>query len=224
MHLFVSRTLEPHSPIARFARKGAHQLTAFSLVAFEGVPFTLPTPWPQWIFFYSKQGVHFFFERLAALRQTLSPQVRLAALGPGTARALHKAGHTPHFIGTGDPQATARAFRQMAQGQRVWFPRAQHSRRSVQRLLNDAIHARELVAYRNTIRRELDLPQADVLVFTSPLNAQAWYQQRSHQPEQAVVAIGPTTARSLHALGIVHVHLAPRPSEQAIVEVLARLP
>lgn len=223
MHLFVSRPLDADSPIARYATEHAHTLTAFSLVAFEAVPFALPRPWPHWIFFYSKQGVRFFFEQLAAFRQTLPEGIRLAAIGPGTARAIRAAGHTPDFVGMGHPEATARAFRQMAQGCRVLFPRAETSRRSVQQLVADAVEVVDLVVYRNTIRTDLTLPDAEVLVFTSPLNAEAWYGQRPPRPDQHVVAIGHTTARALYALGIEGVRVARRPDEESIVEVLREI-
>ncbi len=223
MHLFVSRALQTDSPIARFARERGHTLTAFSLVTFEAVPFALPEPWPDWVFFYSKQGVRFFFERLSAFRQKIPAHVRLAAIGPGTARAIRAAGHAPDFVGMGHPEATARAFRQIAHAQRVLFPRAETSRQSVQQLVADAVEVTDLVVYRNTIRTNLALPEADVLAFTSPLNAEAWYQQRPPRPDQEVVAIGPTTARALRTLGIERVLVARRPDEEALCALLAEI-
>ncbi len=224
MHLFISRPVAPHSPLSLFARQRGYALTALSLLAFEGLPFALPDdPWPEWLFFYSKRGVRFFFARLSDLRQALPSSLRLAAIGPATAHAIRTAGHTVDFIGTGQPDATARAFRQIARGQRVCFVRAEQSRQSVQQLVADALEVIDLVVYRNSIRKEVTPPPAQLLIFTSPLNAEAWYQQRPPRPDQLVIAIGPTTARKLHELGIEQVHVAPSPSEHVIVELLQQL-
>ena len=68
-----------------------------SLVAFYPLPF-LQLPTCDWIFFYSRRAVQFFFDQLPA---ELPEKVLLATIGPATARALTQRGHEASFIGSG---------------------------------------------------------------------------------------------------------------------------
>ena len=192
-------------------------MTGRSLVHFEGVSFQ-QVPLADWIFFYSSRGVQYFFEGLAQAGLSLPAGVRLAALGQGTARALARYGQRAAFSGAGDPGPTARAFARQAAGQQVLFPRARRSRRSVQQALGDAIRAIDLVVYDNRPAADIPAGPFDVLVFTSPLNAEAYFAQHSLSPGQRIVAIGATTAAALEALGAGKVIVAEAPTEAALAE------
>ena len=63
----------------------------------------------------------------------------------------------------------------MGAGERILFPCARHSRHALYKYLRYRTNATQLVVYDNRIREDLDLPEFDILVFTSPLNAEAWF-------------------------------------------------
>ena len=168
-----------------------------SLIAYTALPFE-EVPAVDWIFFYSKKGVQFFLEGLIV---PLSPTIHLATMGAGTASVLIEHGYQPTFIGTGEPDSTAKYFLEYAAAQKVLFPRAKASRRSIQRILKQQIEAYDLVVYNNTPKTSFHIPVVSCLVFTSPLNAQIYFSHHSYNG-QLVIAIGPTTAKALEKLNI----------------------
>ena len=188
-----------------------------SLIAYTALPFGA-LPVVDWIFFYSKKGVEFFFK---GLKMPLSPAIRLATMGAGTARVLLDHGYPATFIGTGEPRETAQLFLEEAASQRVLFPRATTSMRSIQTLLKQKIEVHDLLVYTNTPITSFQIDKASHLVFTSPLNVHAYFSNYSYEG-QSVVAIGPTTANALDRLRIPN-KIAIAPTEKALVsEVLGR--
>ena len=144
--------------------------------------------------------------------------MKLAALGPGTAAALEQQHLKADFIGDGDPENTAAAFLQTAKGLQVLFPQARESRQSVQTFLENEFGAIDLVVYENAPRTDFNLPDFDILVFTSPMNAEAYFAQKSWKPFQTVIAIGKTTAAALAVPGIRDVIVSEQPSEESLAE------
>lgn len=215
--VFISRELSSESIFLEQLQMAGFEVIGRSLVAFQAVPFQ-EIPKTDWIFFYSKQSVHFFFEGLqqAGLKIT----AKLATLGEGTAKALQEQLYLADFVGTGNPPHTAAVFSLLAKGQRVLFPRAAQSLLSIQKLLEGKIEALDLIVYNNQPLTNFELPRCDWLVFTSPMNAAAYFAKYDLQQEQQILAIGPTTARFLKQLGIENVKTAEEPSELALVQVI----
>jgi uroporphyrinogen-III synthase len=218
-NVFISRELTAASVFLQLVQAADFRVIGESLVAFKAIPFsTLPEV--DWVFFYSQQAVRFFFQ---PLRQVGLPlQARLAALGSGTAQALQNEGYQADFTGTGNPPQTANYFLPLAKQQKVLFPRAAHSRQSVQQLLEKDVQVVDLIVYENTLRTDFELPVCDWLVFTSPLNARAYFAKYEWKPTQQVVAIGTTTAQTLQLLGIPNVQIAEEPSETALAQCVLK--
>ncbi len=143
-----------------------------------------------------------------------------AALGPATARELLRYTHRVDFAGTGDPDGTATAFLSLARGKRVLFPAARHSQQSIARILGDAITAVHLAVYDNAPLSDPPLLDESILVFTSPMNARAYFARHSIQTHQRVVAIGQTTASALRALGIKNAVMSKEPAEAALADTV----
>lgn len=216
--LFISRELASDSPVRAFAQKHDLPLRAASLIEFTPVPFG-PLPAVDWLFFYSKNGVRYFMRSLRERGEKIETPV--AVLGLGTLNALKSFGKSADFAGNGHPEAVAAAFRQIAAGQRVLFIRAQQSRRSIQRLLQDDLIVEDLVVYANEIRLPEQPFQGDYLLFTSPMSVVAYAQKYDLQQAKIIVAIGQTTAAQLRKLGLEKVEIAARPDEAALLERLA---
>jgi len=127
------------------------------------------------------------------------------------------------FIGNGKPKATSQQFLQVAEKQSVLFPRAKRSKKSIQRLLKDKIEAHDLVVYENEIKKDWKVSECNILVFTSPLNAKAYFSKNLAKAPKKIIAIGNTTARALKKLGVENVHIAEEPSEEGLWEVVKNL-
>ena len=216
--VFISRDLEPGSLFRQRLESAGHTVTGRSLVAFSAVPFVLEEPF-DWVFFSSPRAVDFFLEGVPPL----VAGTRLAVLGPGTGRALQAHGYEADFTGDGDPSATAAAFLALAAGQRVLFPQARNSRRSVQQWLGTEVQSQEVVVYDNVPVAQVPAGPFQVLVFTSPLNARAFCAARKLQAAQLVVAIGNTTARALQKLGREQVRVADKPDETELAAAVLEL-
>lgn len=210
--LFISRHLAPHS--ALFRLEPDIRINHESLLDFQPIPFE-KVPTADWFFFYSQQGVKHF------LSQTkIESRYRIATFGKKTAQRLLEMGIPVSFVGDGNAATTAPAFAQVATGEKVVFVRAQHSRMSLQQLLKKQIKQIDLIVYNNTPKMEYQLPYHDILVFTSPLNAQAYYTKYRCDPNQTVIAIGETTKAHLNTMGIDNVLVPVSPSEESIVDLL----
>ena len=181
-----------------------------SLIAYTALPFE-EIPAVDWIFFYSKKGVEYFLQGLSI---PISPAIQLAAMGTGTANKLIEKGYEPRFIGTGLPNETAQLFLEYADSQKVLFPRAVRSMRSIQTILKQKIAVYDLEVYANRPKKSFHITPVSCLVFTSPLNVEAYFNHYIYE-QQLVIAIGPTTLKVLNKLNI-PCHMAKEPTEKAL--------
>ncbi|MEM9821804.1 MAG: uroporphyrinogen-III synthase [Bacteroidota bacterium] len=216
--LFISRELASDGFLMKQLLAHDFEVKACSLLEFKAIPFLVVPPC-DWIFFYSKNAVAFFLDQ----QDSLDSNVKLAAFGPGTARALHQRNQATDFVGNGKVEDTASRFTEVALHQTVLFPRALHSLQSIQRRMPATVESIDLIVYSNTIRPNFDLPETDFLVLTSPMNARAYFARYTPTPQQKILAIGPSTAKALLELGIEKVAIAPSPSEASIWDLLQEL-
>jgi uroporphyrinogen-III synthase len=214
MIAFISRVLTENSPFAAILQTNGWQVRGASLLRLSPVDWEIPPP-TDWIFFASRAGVAFFFDRMPVV------SAKIAAIGPGTAEALSRYVPAIDFTGTGDPESTARLFGPIAVGQRVLFPGARHSRQNVQTELGDQIEGLHLPIYDNVPRTDPPAQtDAAVLAFTSSLNVQAYFSHHAPQPGQRMVAIGRPTAVTLSTWGLDHIRLAEQPSEAGLARAV----
>lgn len=188
-----------------------------SLLDFEPVAFkTLPVT--DWLFFYSQQGVFHFFEQWKG-----EPLWKnLAAFGPKTGSMLREKGHCVAFTGDGVAENTAKAFLLVGRQSKVTFVRANHSRKSLQQLLENECLISDLVVYNNKPRNSFEIPFCDILIFTSPLNVSSYFTQNPIQENQKIIAIGNTTLESIKGLGIQDVAVPEHPTEEALAQLLKK--
>ncbi len=217
--IFISRELTAESNFrALFASYPDIEIAGESLLEFSPIPFDT-VPDTDWIFFSSKQGVRFFFSQIQNLGISLPENMLWAALGAGTAQALEAAGKVVDFTGNGHPSQTGYAFASRCKGQRVLFPQAEHSRRSIQPYLAPGTCVIDLTVYSNRIRSSFSVPESNLLILTSPLNARAFFSAYSLKPHQLVVAIGESTQKELIRLGVPKIFLPAAPSETGLAQL-----
>lgn len=180
-----------------------------------------PLPLVDWVFFYSKKGVHFFCQQLPSEKRLAN--IKLAAMGTGTATELKQYKLSPSFVGSGHPAKTAQEFLQLAKGQKVAFVQSVHSRQSVQRLLYQEIDALDYIVYENILAPTTIFPTPDMITFTSPMNVKAFLQSNTIQKHQIIVAIGKTTKKALEKRQLTNVHVPEKPSQEALAELVLSL-
>jgi uroporphyrinogen-III synthase len=221
-YIYVTRELRADGPFFQTLSRYNFRIEGHSLIRFEAVPFE-DIPLADWIFFYSQNAVTFFFRRVKETGIPLSPDLKWGGIGPATTRRLKKFGIRADFSGSGPPVEVARQFLPLAKNRRVLFPRAAQSRQSIQKVLAGQIEVLDLIVYINRIDQEAARPEADILVFTSPLNAKAYFEYRQPTEKTEIIAIGSTTAAALQDLGVEKVVTAPEPSEEGLAKAVLRV-
>ena len=191
--IFVSRRLAPASPLRQWAADHGHALHNQSLLTFAPVPFTPPQD-VDWWFFYSARAVQF--------AGPIPATVRTAAIGSSTAEATYKEVQRVDFCGNGNPEEVAEDFLAVAEGARVFFPRARQSRLSVQTALQDRIEVLDAVCYDNQPVPPAAPIVADIYIFTSPLNVAAYLDHYALPVGARVLAMGPSTGGELARRGV----------------------
>lgn len=217
--IFISRKLTSKSVFKKTLESAGFQIHDQSLIRFRSVSFDR-VPQADWVFFYSKNAVKFFFAGLNAADKNVPKKVRWATIGKATAKALEKHIERIDFIGNGNILETSADFLKLASGQTVLFPRAEHSRKTIQQLLNNKIKDVDLIVYKNTPKKNIQVPDCDLLVFTSPMNVLNYFKQKELFDDQSVYAIGRTTAKTLVSIGIEDFLIAEEPSEAALVKAV----
>jgi uroporphyrinogen-III synthase len=219
MKVFISRICDENSIFRKILTEKSIALCDESLIDFSPLDFHLPQDY-DWLFFYSKKGVEYFF----AANPKLSNLVKIAALGMGTAAGvLQYAAKTPDFSGDGIPESTAESFKKIAAGQRVLFVRAMESKKSVQNLLSRELTVLELIAYKNVPKIDFAKADADILVFTSSLNAETYLKKYPAEKNQILAAIGKPSAESIAALGYKDVFCSDSPDETALADLVLKI-
>lgn len=217
--VFISRALSLGSPFRGQLEAAGFSVTGRSLLDFKLVPF-VAFPTTDWIFFYSRKAVEFFLSQI----KKIPPDVKIAAYGTGTAEALVKYHITPDFTGTGEGKSTLTAFLKVAGRQpSVLFPQARQSRRTIEKLAGDKLVNFPLIVYDNLVKRSIKASLATFLVFTSPLNVQAYFNQFTVAKNQKVIVIGETTGAALKAYAVTNFVVAKAPSEEGLVAAILEL-
>jgi hydroxymethylbilane synthase len=220
--VFISRALKKESPLQLMLVKAGFEVYGQSLIRFSLLPFDA-LPDCDWVFFYSRNGVRFFFEGLQRLEVALPQHTRLAAMGQGTAATLIDEGQTPDFVGTGRPDATARAFLKVAKGENILFARAFHSAKSIQNMLSPYINIIDFPVYKNEIKKEVNIPQTDYVILTSSMNVDAYFQNQADHMPKAWIAIGRPTATQYAHWTSGEVFIPEQPSEEALALLILDL-
>lgn len=209
--IFISRNIASSSPIRDAI--GNYILVDQSLIEFSALDFEAPQA--DWIFFYSRNGVKYFFE---GGQFELYPYL-WACMSGGTADELSHYISDISFVGNGTPAEVTSSFKNVTNPDDVTcFIRAQNSLDSVNKGLGREADF-SLPVYTNIPKSNIPDQEFDILIFTSPMNVDAWFDKRKYKNEK-VISIGKTTANHLATYGIENVIIAETPSEESIAKAL----
>ncbi|MFD2873581.1 hydroxymethylbilane synthase [Mucilaginibacter ximonensis] len=200
--VFISREVSEQSYFRRALAKHNIQIDGRSLIRTVPVitkldPYILK--YINWIFFSSKNAVEYFFQ----LNPVLPKDVKFGVMGAGSEEMLRRQGHFADFTGLGnDSTEIAEEFAKIANGTNVLFPGAEESLRSVQKGLSSDTKVIDLAVYETVLEDEVEGSGADVLVFTSPSNVDAYFADNLLDPYQKVIAIGKSTGKKFEEMGV----------------------
>ncbi len=216
--IFISRHLVEDSMLLNHFDHNEITYDHRSLINFEAVAFD--KPWSEWLFFYSKKGVKYYFDQLAV--QKLRSH-KLACFGPGTASyLLDNYGFMPDFIGTGEKTSTSDLLIEMISSESVCFIVGKNSIRSVQELLDNHIESVEICVYNNTPKTNVQLGHYGAAILTSPMNYEAFVNNGGSS--DTIISIGETTSNKIKEIDpIALIHQSDEPSEMSILKTLTAI-
>lgn len=170
----------------------------------------------DWIFFSSKNAVEYFFQ----LNPTLPKKVKFGVMGSGSEDMLRRKGYFVEYTGDGvDPADVAAEFAKLANGQTVVFPSAESSLRSIQQALSSDTKIIDLPVYETILEDDVEKSGAEIMVFTSPSNVEAYFADNLLDPDQKVIAIGVSTGKKLEEVGVNYT-LPYSPDETGLAEAV----
>ncbi len=200
--VFISREVGENSYFRKALEKQHIEIEGRSLIRTFPIvnvldPFFLKNI--DWIFFSSRNGVEYFFK----LNPVLSKKVKFGVVGRGSEDSLRKFGHLADFVGEGgDILEVAEEFAKIADGETVMFPRAQDSLLTMQKYLTPQTKVVDLPIYETVVEDDIDGSSAEVLIFTSPSNVDAYFMENLLEPGQKVIAIGNSTGKKFDEMGV----------------------
>ncbi len=235
MKVLITRPRDQAPELARLL-----EAAGLEVVAFPTIEILPPEDWApldraianleryHWIIFTSANGVKAFLERWDKVRGGALPPLHVAAIGPGTAKALYQRGIEVDLV-PGNFRAEELAkelIRKGVQGKRLFLPRARVARDVLPRMLREAGAEVDVVeAYRaerpeDGDRLRASLEGVEMVVFTSSQTVKNFVDILEGDWPQGLraAAIGPITAQTLEGLGIKPEVLP----EEYTVEALAR--
>jgi len=217
--VFISRDLTENSYFRKALEKHGIEVEARSLIRTVAVitvldPYILKNV--DWIFFSSKNAVEYFFQ----LNPLLPKKVKFGVMGSGSEDMLRRKGFFVDYTGAGiDTSDVAADFAKIANGQTVLFPSAENSMRSIQKSLSADTKVIDLPIYETIGEDNAGASAAEILIFTSPSNVDAYFAHNLIEPEQKVIAIGKSTGKKLDEFDVKHT-LPYSPDETGLAEAV----
>jgi len=218
--VFISRELSEQSYFKKALEKHNILIDARSLIRTVPVitkldPYILKHI--DCIFFSSKNAVEYFFH----LEPMLPKDVKFGVMGAGSEEMLRRKGHFSDYTGVGiDPMEVAAEFAAQANGTTVLFPVAEESLKSIQKGLSADTKIIDLPVYETVLEEDVQESNAEVMVFTSPSNVDAYFVNNLLDPYQKVIAIGKSTGKKLEEMGVNNYILPFSPDEVGLAEAV----
>ncbi len=200
--VFISRDLSAQSYFRKAVEKNGTAIEARSLIRTVPIitkldPYILKNV--DWIFFTSKNGVEYFFN----LQPQLPKKVRFGVMGSGSENALRSLGFRADYTGEGVDSADVGAeFAKLANGTTILFPAAEDPMRSIHQALSAATKMIDLPVYETVLEDDAEASSAEVLIFTSPSNVEAYFADNLLDVGQQVIAIGKSTGKKLDEVSV----------------------
>lgn len=213
--IFISRELSKESPFLGL-QSDVCKVIGESLIQFDPVIIeNIPTA--DWIFFYSRNGIRFFFQS-----QDYHTDNQYAVIGPSSANTFYQiTGRSPKYTGNGIPEDVADNFLTYEKGKSILFIKADKSSNSVKDLLKDDMNCEDIIAYRNLIKESIEIPKCSHLIFTSSMNAKAYFSKYQYSDEK-IYAIGKSTGLTIREITGVDAAISQYTSENSLYQLILK--
>jgi len=213
--VFITRNIREDDFFSRVLKASNYKVSGRAFIEFKAVPFSR-IPIADWVFFSSKHAVKYFFEQKPEIAN-----LKIGAIGKSTAAAIRTYGRRADFIGySTDTRLTGKQFASLVKSSPVVFPQAKDSMRTVQQQFVNKSQARDLIVYETLHKPVEDTPDADIMLFTSPSNVEAFFEKKKIIPEQKVIAMGDATSHTLKQFGVKSVYLVPSFDEIGLLQAI----
>ena len=216
--VFISRKVSRKSYLYRALTEHGYKLIDRTLLEFKPVEFHFDKP-AHWVFFTDPRGVEFYFAGVGEVPEYM----KFGALNHDVAAKVREYGRALNFVGNdSEISAVADEFAGIASGQTVLFPQSKTSQRNLQKELFRRVGIQDLVVYSREPVSDFAIPDAEILIFTSPKAARTYMGFGDIREDQAVIAVGPATEKTLKKLGIA-AQKSYEPSANALVDLVFSL-
>lgn len=203
-HVFISRHLSEDSYLRKALGKRNIEIDARSLIrTFPTIhrldPFILKNV--DWVFFSSKNAIEYLF----ALEPQFTKKTKFGVIGRASEDVLRHFGYMPDFNGELegiDTSDIAKRFAEKANGCMVLFPGAKDSLRTVQKAMSADTKVLDLPIYETAFEEQVEPSHAEVMIFTSPSNVDAYFADNLLEPGQRVICLGKSTGSKFDEMGV----------------------
>ncbi|MFZ4263349.1 hydroxymethylbilane synthase [Sphingobacterium sp. HJSM2_6] len=219
--VFITRDLDENSYLGRYLKKHEIQVDARSLIRIFPTINKLDSfilKRADWIFFNSKNAIEHFFN----LEPLILKKTKIAVLGRGSESTLRKFNRIADFSGDDlgiETADIAQEFSKLVDGKTVLIPRAEGSLMTIQKSLTENTKVIDMPIYETVIEEQVDKTNAEVMIFTSPSNVEAYFKENLADPGQKIICIGHSTAKAIEALGLTYT-LPFSPDEMGLTEAI----
>jgi uroporphyrinogen-III synthase len=195
--IFITRNLQAHHLFSSSLMAQGFEVHGISLITFNTIAMK-NMPQTDWIFFSSKHAVENFFKQ-----KPIIANQKFGAIGKSTADAIRKFGKRAEFIGQStDTKTIGKQFAARAGSASVLFPIAKGSLRSVQSQFIKKEQTIDINVYETIEHNDAQLPAADILIFTSPSNVNAFFKENKVETHHQIIAMGGATEAELRKHGV----------------------
>lgn len=216
--IFITSECDDQGPLATWAAEQKIELIAQSLIEIKPITFVLPESFDVTIF-YSKNAVNHFISGLSPQQIEYVRSTEFVCIGPATALHATSRFNKTSSIDFSDFQDRPEELARLLSQKTCLIPQAANSRNTIEKVLTQSLLL-PLVVYNNQIKDHITLPtELDLIILTSPLNAEALLNSEFNKETQ-FLAIGQTTAKfSKQNFGVEPI-VAIYPNERGIVETI----
>jgi hydroxymethylbilane synthase len=216
--VFITRDIREDDFFSRALKANGYDVSGRAFIEFKPIPFGRPRA-TDWIFFSSKHAVKYFFEQKPEVGNT-----KIGVIGKSTASEVRHYGKRADFIGySTDTRLTGKQFASLVKSGTVLFPQAKGSMRSIQQQFVNKHQVMDMPVY-ETINKPVEgIPDADIMLFTSPSNVEAFLEKKSIRKGQKIIAMGDATSNTLKKAGLLSVYLVPSFDEIGLLQAIFSL-
>ena len=195
--VFITRNIQSQHLLSASLAAQGFEVNGVSLITFNTIAMK-NMPQSDWIFFSSKHAVENFFKQKPILGNQ-----KYGTIGKSTADAIRKYGKRAEFIGQStDTKTIGKQFAARVGSATVLFPVAKGSMRSVQSQFVKKDQTLDINVYETIEHNDIQLPKADVLIFTSPSNVNAFFKANKIETHHKIIAMGGATEAELRKHGV----------------------